>query len=180
MDYGERVVAKMVHRRQIAADKGFRMQFRPFTLISALGLLVGLTACAKVNDLAWRGFSTKVDAVMIVDGQLLTGTVLLVPDRTGRVTMGALKGPITSCMGALRFTSTSGGSIDLRCDDGSQTELTFTLLSETRGYGYGKSASGAQVSMAFGLDATDAKAYLLVPSNKKLVLRPKDSALELQ
>ena len=62
------------------------------------GLLL-LGGCAMVNDLGMRAVSTKVDAMVLVGGELLAGKVLLVPDRTGRATFEGGTGSIRSCMG---------------------------------------------------------------------------------
>jgi hypothetical protein len=118
-----------------------------------------LCGCAKVNETSLRLVSTKVDAWLVVNGQALTGTVLLVPDRSGRVSFAADKGEITNCSGGLRYTATFGAAIDLRCNDGTQVNLQTTLLSETRGYGYGSTAQGP-ASIAFGLSEEDARAFM--------------------
>lgn len=118
-----------------------------------------LCGCAKVNDAGLRLVSTKVDAWLIVNGQQLSGTVLLVPDRSGRVSFSADQGAITGCSGGLRYTATNSAAIDLHCNDGTQVDLQATLLSETRGYGYGNTAQGPS-SIAFGLSEEDARAFM--------------------
>jgi hypothetical protein len=118
-----------------------------------------LCGCAKVNDTGMRLVSTKVDAWLMVNGQQLNGTVLLVPDRSGRLSFSADKGEITGCSGGLRYTATNSAAIDLRCNDGTQVDLQATLLSETRGYGYGSTAQGPS-SIAFGLPEEDARAFM--------------------
>ena len=87
---------------------------------SALLVLL-LCGCAKVNDTGLRLVSTSVDAWLVVNGQLLSGRVLLVPDRTGRASFATDKGEITSCSGGMRYTATYSAAIDLRCNDGTQT-----------------------------------------------------------
>lgn len=118
-----------------------------------------LCACAKVNDLGMRLVSTKVDAYLMVNGQLLTGTVVLVPDRSGRLSFSADKGAIKNCSGGMRYSASNNAAIDLRCDDGTRVDLQATLLSETRGYGYGATAQGPS-SIAFGLSEEDALAFM--------------------
>jgi hypothetical protein len=145
------------------------------TALTAL-LLVG---CAKVNDTGLRLVSTKVDAYLIVNNQVLTGTVLLVPDRTGRVSFASEKGAISSCSGAMRYTATLSGEIDLHCTDGSHLALKTTLISETRGYGYGNTVQGP-ASVVFGLSEQDARAYLTVPPGKTLAPNATSGDLELQ
>ncbi len=145
-----------------------------------------------VNDLGMRAVSTKVDAMVLVGGELLAGKVLLVPDRTGRATFEGGTGSIRSCMGGLRYTASNGGVLDLRCDNGLEVQLQTTYLSETRGFGYGvpmtapaasaasASAASPVVSLAFGLSAQEAASYLRAPQGKKLVEDFKTGLLELQ
>ena len=141
---------------------------RPYAGPVLLSLLAALLcSCAKVNDTGLRLVSTKRDAYLIVNGQLLTGDVLLVPDRTGRVSFSAEKGAISSCSGSMRYTATNNGEVDLRCSDGAQVALQTTLLGETRGYGYGSTAKGPS-SMVFGMEEQDVRAFLTVPSGMTL------------
>jgi hypothetical protein len=129
--------------------------------LGILGLLpvLLLGACARVNDTSLRLVSSKVGAYLRVNGQLLEGDVLLVPDRTGRVSFSAAKGAIRQCSGAMRYTATSSTEIDLHCNEGTQLVLNATLLSETRGYGYGSTPQGP-ASVAFGLSEEDAAAFM--------------------
>jgi hypothetical protein len=151
----------------------------PLPSVLILTTLVILSGCARINDYASWPMSSSIDAIAIVNNQLLQGDVKLVPDRTGRATLSAAQGPITSCVGALRFTGTTTGAIDLRCNDGSTVDLQFAMLSEARGYAYGQTASGP-VSLTFGLSNAQAQAYLKLPPNRKLVETGKDKKLELQ
>ncbi len=146
-------------------------------LLSLLATL--LCSCARVNDTGLRLVSTKRDAYLIVNEQLLTGDVLLVPDRTGRVSFASEKGAISSCSGSLRYTSTNAGEVDVRCSDGTQVTLQTTLLSETRGYAYGRTVQGPS-SLVFGLPEQDVRAFLTVPSGMKLAPNPESGALELR
>jgi hypothetical protein len=136
----------------------------------ALAFLAGVAGCARINDKGMRLFSTKVDALAIIGEQLLQGGAVLLPDRTGTVSLEGATGPITSCSGSMRYTGTNSGAIDLRCDDGSAHSLAFTQLSDTRAYAYG-AGNGLTVSLVLGLDPRDAKAYLRVPAGMKLVER---------
>jgi hypothetical protein len=138
-----------------------------------------LCGCAKVNDAGMRLVSSKVDAYLIVNGQYLTGDVLLIPDRTGRVSFSADTGAIRSCSGGLRFTASHGGEIDLRCSDGAQLALQTTMLSETRGYGYASSEQGP-ASVVYGLSEQDALGFLTVPAGMVLARNAKSGALGLQ
>jgi hypothetical protein len=132
-----------------------------------------------VNDTGLRLVSTKRDAYLIVNGQLLTGDVLLMPDRTGRVSFSADKGPITACSGILRYIGTNSGEVDLHCSDGTQVTLLTTLMGETRGYGYGSTAQGPS-SLVFGLPDQDASALMTAPPGKSLAIGTASGALELR
>ena len=148
----------------------------------ALALPLILGGCAMVNDKAQRLFSSSANAYAIVNGQLLQGTMTLLPDRTGNLTLSTDKGAISSCSGQVRYESTTGGSIDLRCNDGTAAQLRYSLLSETRGYAYGPTTLGAATgaaSLTFGLPAAQAAAYLTVPADKKLTVNAAEG-LDLQ
>lgn len=155
------------------------MKAHRFTSVCLVLLLSLLAGCAMVNDRAWRLFSSSSDALAIVNGQLLRGTVKLVPDRTGTVSLSGDKGSIQSCFGALHFTATQAGSIDLRCNDGSDVALRFVLLSDSRGYAYGQTTQGP-ASLSFGLSNDQAISYLKLSEPHKLVEVGKDKTLELQ
>lgn len=147
------------------------------------------TGCAQVADGSLLIFSSRVPAIALVNGQLLQGEVQLLPDRTGSATLSARAKPlsapsadagrISSCVGQLRYTSSAAGAIDLRCSGGVAAELAFTMLSETRGYAYSQTP-GVSVSMTYGLAPDEARAYLKVPGDKRLVVRAGSSDLELR
>lgn len=152
-----------------------RHTIRPFLLLLLTTLLYG---CARVNDMGLGLVSSKRDAFLIVNGQLLKGEVVLVPDRSGRVSFSADKGTISSCSGGMRYSATNNAEVDLRCNDGTQVALQATLLGETRGYGYGSTAKGPS-SLVFGMDEPDVRAFLRVPSG--MALTPGEGgALELR
>lgn len=138
----------------------------PWTIATAAWAL-GLAGCASVNDKALRLFSSDAQAFAIVNGQVLQGKMTLLPDRTGNLRLSGDKDPVTSCAGLVRYESSTAGSIDLRCNDGSAAPMRYTLLSETRGYAYGATATGA-ASVTFGLPPAQAAAFLTVPAGKKL------------
>jgi hypothetical protein len=142
-------------------------------------LVIGLAGCATVNDKALRLFSSKVPAYAVVNAQVLQGDMVLLPDRTGNLALTGGQGAISSCSGQVRYESTTGGTVDLRCNEGTALVLRYSLLSEARGYGYGAAAGGAPASLTFGLPPAQAVAYLTVPAGKKLVVS-EGGSLELQ
>lgn len=145
----------------------------------AVALSLALVACARINDKALGWVATDVNAFAIVDKRILVGTVSLVPDRTARVVLAATDGSPLSCAGSLWYTATGAGAGDLRCSDGHAAAMRYSLVSETRGYGYAKDSVSA-VSLTFGLSASDARAYLAVPQGHRLVLSSSGDALVLQ
>ena len=159
----------------------------PQTLVIALtaALLASLVGCAQINDASLSFVSSTRPAAAVVDDQLLQGDIRLFPDHTGTVTLRANGEPslgaaaLTSCMGRLRNTATTTGAIDLRCNGGVMANVSMTLLGDTRGYGYGTTASGT-ASLVFGLSAADTRAYLRVPPNRQLVEHAEAPYLELK
>lgn len=129
---------------------------------SALTVLL-LCGCAKVNDVGLLLVSSSEYAFLSINGQMLGGTVTLVPDRTGRVSFAAdeaaKSATITTCSGGMRYTATYSAEVDLHCNDGTQVVLKTTLISETRGYGYGSTPQGP-ASFAFGMPEADAYAFM--------------------
>ncbi len=155
------------------------MQTVTFKHTGVLSLALSLAGCAMVTDMSKRVFATPTNALAIVGEQVLMGDVVLGVDRTGSVTLNAESGKPDSCVGSMRYTSTMAGTIDLRCSEGVKAELQFQMLGNSRGYAYGQSEKSA-VSMTFGLSNQEARAYLVVPPNKKLVENPESELLELQ
>lgn len=153
----------------------------------AMGLGLGVSGCARLSETGVLLLGTTVAGLAIVNGQLMQGEVQLLPDRTGSVALRASlnppnspeSAPVSNCKGRLRFTGTTAGEIDLRCNDGSVATLVFSLISDATGYAYGQSAT-APVSLTFGMRPSDARAYLTVPAHKKLLERADGAALELQ
>ena len=149
-----------------------------------------LTGCADLNDTGLAALSYKVPAYAIVDEQLVQGEMVLFPDHTGTITLRAdveagvasklaNKPAMTSCVGRLRYTATTAGVIDLRCNDGAIADLRMALIGDTRGYGYGYTAKGL-ASAAFGFTPVEARAHLTAPPGKQLLERTEGGGLELK
>ncbi len=142
-----------------------------------------LSGCAGLNDRGQRLLASKVVAHAIVNGQLLVGEMELFPSHTGTVTLRLEtvpgKTPLTSCVGRFRYTGTTMGTVDLRCNDGTIADLSMALMGDTRGYGYGQTATGL-ASLTFGLAPADAMAHLTVPPNMQLLERTDTDGLELK
>ncbi|MBK7001464.1 MAG: hypothetical protein IPH35_16260 [Rhodoferax sp.] len=139
-----------------------------------------LGGCALVNEASSLALSTAVPAQAVVNEQLVRGELVLSPDRTGLATLRADPPPadaaaradgsgpvLTSCVGRLRYTATTAGVVDLRCNDGAMAELRVTLIGDTRGYGYGEGNTGL-ASMVFGMTPREARAYLPLPPKAEI------------
>lgn len=124
-----------------------------------------LAGCSTINDVSLGLFASKPDSYLLVNGQLLSGSVYLIPGRSGRVEFSAAEGTISACNGTFRYSGTNSGEIDLRCSDGSAAVLKVTLITETRGFAYG-STETAPVSLTFGLSEQASQSYL-TPSVRK-------------
>lgn len=150
--------------------------------LATTAVLAGLAGCADLNDTGLAALSTRVQAYAVVDEQLVQGEMVLFPDHTGTVALRADpagKPMLTSCVGRLRYTATTSGSIDLRCNDGAVADLRMALIGDTRGYGFGQTATGL-ASLTFGMNPVEARAHLTVPPGKQLVDRTDPSGLELR
>lgn len=160
-----------------------KQQFQSTKGWAILALVASLSGCARIDAVGTSVFSSSMGSVAVVNDQIVRGRLNLYPDRTGRVILDAEKpddkGFSTSCMGRVRFLGTTNGVIDLRCNTGLASELTFSMLNEISGFAYGASTTGG-VSLAFGLDDMQAKSYLQPPPLKKLVLIPETGIMELQ
>jgi hypothetical protein len=122
-------------------------------------VLLYLSGCASVNDLGLYLVESSADSYLSVNGQILNGKVYLTPGRSGRVAFSSTEGAISSCNGSLHYSGTNTGEIDLRCNDGSAAVLKVTLITETRGFAYGRTDT-APASLAFGLSKQASMAYL--------------------
>ena len=159
-----------------------------------------LAACADINETGLAMLATRVQAYAIVNEQLVQGEMTLYTNRTGTVTLRVevtkpaandnpfdfmspakpVERPIlNSCLGRFRYTATTYGVIDLRCNEGSTVELRMALIGETRGYGYGQTATGL-TSLTFGMAPTEARAHLTTPHGRQLVEANGASGLEMR
>lgn len=155
---------------------------RHFFLVLTGLAWVSLSGCAKIDAIANYAVSSGMDAVAVVHDQLLTGKVRLYVDRTGDVVLSktnAQEGDlVTHCMGRLRFTASSQGVIDLRCNNGIDSALNFAMVGDISGHALGGSSAG-EVSMVFGLSPAKSLAYLRVAPPKRLQLNASSGEIEV-
>jgi hypothetical protein len=173
----------MIQRHGTQEQKGDRMkrQMRNFFCgtLGLAGLL--LAGCARIDAVANFALSSGMGAVAVVHDQVLTGKVRLYTDRTGDVVLRKEKPQegdlVTQCMGRLRFTASTQGVIDLRCNNSIDSALAFTMVGDISGYALGSSSAG-EVSLAFGLSKAESLAYLRIAPPKRLVLNKTSEELE--
>jgi hypothetical protein len=142
-------------------------------LLLAGALLLG--GCAAVNDITMRALATSVPALAVVGERVLTGEMLLYTDRSGKLQLRSESEPTLNCMGALRYTATASGTVNLSCSDGRQAQLPFTALGETSGHG---GVAGEPISFTYGLAPEPARAWLTPPPGKRLVVSGDSLQLE--
>lgn len=166
--------------------------------LALLTLFAQLSGCADLNDTGLAALATRVNAYAVVNGQLVQGQMTLYPNHSGTVTLRTevaqpdgsgidLNAPVkptqnpilNSCLGRFHYTATAYGAIDLRCNDGSTADLRMALIGETRGYGYGQTATGL-ASLTFGMEPGEARAHLTVPPGKQLLETGSASGLEMK
>ena len=153
-----------------------------FTLMATMLAVALLSGCAKLEDRARYYLASSVDIFAVVGGQLMQGQAQLYSDRTGTIAIstGLAVAPAVSCSGRLSRTGTAAASVDLRCNDGTESSLSAVMLAETQGYAYGQASNGKQSSLTLGLEPARAVSYLRAPEGRQLVTLPKKPFIELR
>jgi hypothetical protein len=124
-----------------------------------------LANCLVANG--WRQASST-DLALTVSAFALVGEKEIAyegsatgyPDRTGTIKMISKAGNV--CVGNFRYTSAYGGTGLVRCDDGDSANVSFTAVSNSSGYGSGKSGQGEVVRFVYGMEGEDRAKYLKV------------------
>jgi hypothetical protein len=170
--------AKMVHRppagwARVASRSTkapMTSNFRSFHLtgVAAALLATALAGCANINDLMLQVGTSRPTATLQVGAQRLQGNITLTPERHGELSVQAAGGKPSACMGALRFTSTQAGTMNLQCDDGTATTLYFSLLTPVKGYAYGQTEQST-VALTFGMAEEESAAYLFATAPAEAV-----------
>lgn len=138
---------------------------RRLLLITALAAGSLLSGCAWMHSKAMRAVATPSLALAVIGDRLLTGKAVLYTDRSATIELSNETDPALDCMGTMNYTNSTGGVLDLRCNDGSQIRLPYTALSETTGR-----ASGGGVTVTYGLPPENARAWLAPPAGRRLVV----------
>lgn len=155
------------------------MRNRPrlLTIGLVLSLPFWLGACAALHDATLRAIASPSPALAVVGERVLTGEVLIYTDRSATVQLSGEGEPALSCMGRMHYTSSTGGTVSLQCSDGSQAQLPYLALSEVSGYG--RSSTGTtSVSLTYGLQPEAARAWLIAPVGKRLIVNGSSVRLE--
>lgn len=145
------------------------------TRYAPLALALALGGCAALNDTTMRILATPVPALAVLGERVLAGEALIYTDRSATLQLRSDGDPALSCMGTMRYTSSTAGALKLRCSDGSETQFPYAALSETSGHGR---ADAQEVSLTYGLDAEQARAWLRPPAGKRLIVNGSSLRLE--
>jgi hypothetical protein len=137
--------------------------------MASIVTLMALNGCGWMYDKTMRTLASRSLALAVLGDRLLTGKAMLYTDRTGTLELSdatdTQQTATISCMGTLRYTNSTGGTLELQCSDGAQIRLPYTALSETRGH-----AAGGGASLTYGLPPAEARALLTPPPGRKLTL----------
>jgi hypothetical protein len=139
------------------------------TRSAPLALALALGGCAALNDASMRALATPVPVLALLGERVLAGEALIYTDRSATLQLRSEDEPALSCMGNMRYTSSTVGALRLRCSDGSEAQFPYAALSETSGQGHGRTET-QEVSLTYGLDAEQARAWLRPPAGKRLLV----------
>ncbi|SDP80454.1 hypothetical protein SAMN05216303_107144 [Rhodoferax sp. OV413] len=131
-------------------------------LASTLLIALTLAGCAQIDAKTRGWMGSNAPAYAVVDGVVFEGRATLFTDRTGTLQLASTQAADRLCVGDLRYSSTTQGEIVLHCAGGVDARLRFVAVSPVSGYAYGSSET-SPASMTWGLDPTQAAAYLRLP-----------------
>ncbi len=149
--------------------------------VAAALALLATASCTVSTRLGMRVASAPV--FLVLDGVLFTGEAKGFADRTALITAESVESAGTGgaagaagsaaavplqCAGDLRMASDITGSVDLRCNNGKDTRLSFKLLAPAQGFGYNL-PERTSASITFGMVPERAVAYLLAPEGRRIV-----------
>lgn len=150
--------------------------------LAALSLAVlALSGCAWVSDKTARVTATPGKAWAVIGGELLTGRALLYTDRSATLELASPTDPkdeqavpAINCLGVMRYNSSTTGLAQLHCSNGMQARMEYVAINDSKGYGRGHVAGdpAAIASFTYGLSPEQARAWLLPPPGRQLVLDP--------
>lgn len=131
-----------------------------------------MAGCSTVVEKSVGYLSSNADVLAVKQGQVLLGRANFARERRATLELQSRDGPPLQCLGRLRYTATSSGTIDMSCSDASQWVLPFQELSPLVGIGQATEKPGA-FRLSYGLPPERAAGYLGVPLDQ---LEPAKSA----
>ncbi|MCF8168686.1 MAG: hypothetical protein K9K38_16005 [Rhodoferax sp.] len=174
-----------------------------------VGAVSALAACALVDERAMWLVSTSAPAILLVNGQVLVGSLNIRIDHTGSLSVAhAVPEPVAAATGprTQAAAATAGTGVQAQAVVAAIPRVScvgqFRFVATTAGTvdvrcsdgttavlnvallsersGYGYGPSaGGPVSLTFGLEPQAAKAYLQVPPGKRLHELPKSPFFEV-
>ena len=141
----------------------------------AMAIAMAMSGCAMVGEKVGGWLSSNSEALAVVDGRILRGQANFAKEREATFQLQTQDAPALSCFGALRFTATTTGVIDLSCNDGRGVAVAFQSLGPISGTGQGLLGNAA-FALTYGLSPERAAAYLAVPVDRVAPPKPKDAA----
>lgn len=136
-------------------------------IAAALSGAVLLQGCTNPSGASMGLFSATAPVLAVLADDLFTGTAVGYADRTGTIDIKSTVTPDLRCVGSFRYTGSSTGVAQVKCNDGAEASLNFNSLSLLSGYGVGKSTRGP-ASFTYGLTPEEASQYLGLPKGKKI------------
>lgn len=156
-------------------------KLRPARLACLALAVVALSGCAWISDKATRVTATPGTAWAVIGNDLLTGRALLYTDRTATLELASPTDPkdeqavpAINCLGVMRYTSSTTGLAQLHCSNGMQARMEYVAINESKGYGRGYITGDPSTvaSFTYGLSPEQARAWLLPPPGRRLLLEP--------
>lgn len=131
-----------------------------------LAVVWGGVACSSAVEKASGWLSSGADVIAVTPDRVLWGSANFAQDRRATLDMHSADAlPPLRCFGALRYTATSSGVIDMSCNDGRQFVLPFQALSPLSGTARGVGDMAA-FGLTYGLLPDKAAGYLRQPSER--------------
>ena len=128
--------------------------------LALVGCLIGLCSCSPL-----------VIATFDNDDEIYRGTAspAVLPRGSGDLSLSNTKGRV--CTGTYHYLNADisirliplVGVAALHCSDGVTASMRFRSISNSSGWGTGKTSTGAKVSFTYGLSEDEAKMYLALP-----------------
>ena len=141
---------------------------RPMWMTPLLAVAAAfLGGCSTIDETASSVFSSNTHATAVFAGRVLFGTANFTRAREATVELQSDEGPSLSCLGNLRYTSTTAGVVGFSCSDGQMVTIPFQSLSALRGSGRTQNANGV-FALTYGLQPPMAAPYLGLSTDRSM------------